>query len=112
MYKTFYLTRNLFPRLNITLIGVNNKTRILNYPICFGEWKISNSDDKIISFLNNPIVANNSTVINKVCLLGISDAYIKIDDMNKIHVKLNSNKPYLITKLNDNLDEITFFKIS
>lgn len=114
MYKTFYITRNLFPRLNVTLISSNNKKNsILNYPIAYGQWKLTHSQNKFITMLDDPNITRNSTVINKVPLYGFSEAYIRVDDdWNKYHIKLNPMKPYVITKLSDDLDEITFFKIS
>lgn len=113
MYKTFYITRNLFPRLNVTLIYKNNKTSILNYPIAYGQWKVSHSKNKFMSILDDSSLVRNSTVINKLPLYGVSEAHIRVDDdLNKYHVELNPTKSYVITKLSDDLDEITFFKIS
>ena len=113
MLKTFYINRNLFPRLNVTLISTNKKIRKLNYPISFGEWKILHSKNNFISILNDPEIANKSTVINKIPLTGVEEAYIRIDDdIRKYYIKLNPMNPYVITKLNDDLDEVTFFKIS
>ena len=113
MYKTFYITRNLFPRLNVTLISTNNKTSFLNYPIAYGNWKLTHCQNKFITMLDEPNIVINSTVINKVPLYGFSEAHIRLDDdLNKYHIKLNPMKPYVITKLSDELDEITFFKIS
>jgi hypothetical protein len=114
MYKTFYITRNLFPRLNVTLISTNNKKNsVLSYPISYGKWNLSHSQNKFITILDDSSILKNSTVINKVPLYGFSEAHIRLDDdWNKYNVKLNPMKPYVITKLSDDLDEITFFKIS
>lgn len=115
MHRVFYnKTRNIFPRVNLTVTNFKNIKTTYSYPVLNGEWLTKYNRDLFYSRIicQENLIINSSNIIR---LDNVRDIFIHSYDFEKLYkfeMSMENKKNAIINvNIDDNSDTITSIKI-